>query len=198
MNHIKLECFMDGGPSPSVYYADKLQSAFREVCLAYNGKRRVRRSELEPLWNFAETMATARLFGVDRRVYSDIDNHVSRMGRASLLTLSLQSFLTPALSDYMRALRGNKVFVKDAVLFYVRLTATYEWMSDNYAYLQGMQHNVGLLSDLMSQFEQVVEENHRIMLQLADCHTDVRVFWRLVLSRVDRRFIDCRYTELAG
>ena len=196
MNYIQVECFKAGGPPPSAYYADRLRAAFREVCVSYRGRRKLRRSELEPLWHFAETLATARLFGVSRELYDKIDGYVERMGRLQLLKLALRSFLTPALGDYMQALRGGKVAVKDAVLFYVRLTATYDWMEDNQAALHVWVDRD--LDDLMRKFEQVVDENHQILLQLADHQSEIRVFWRSVLARVDRRFISREYMELAG
>lgn len=193
MNHIRCEQFQTGGPAPSVYYAERLKTAFREICSLYRGRRKVRLVELEPLWHFVETMASARLFGANRRLYDQIDRQIDRMNRLVLIKLALKCFLTPGLDDYLSALQAGQVTPRDAAIFYLRIRATYDWMEDN-IYIRDSR--VADLDVLMHRFQQLVNRNHGIIVELASTMPDIRSFWRRVVSKADSRFLTVDYVSL--
>ncbi len=186
MDFIKCDHLRDGGPAPSVYYAIHLRASFREVCSFCSRRSRARASELEPLWHFVETIAMARLFGVDRRLYDQIDRQITRMNRTRLVELALRSFLTPSLGEYMKALGDGAVTSRDAVMFYLRIRATYDWMLDNTVVRDCLAPE---LDELLIKLKQIVDEHRRLLVNLVQTHPDIRVFWREIVRRTDQSFL---------
>lgn len=193
MHYLCCEQFTDGGPAPAVYYAARLKEAFREVCAFYKGRQRVQLTELEPLWHFVETMAMARLFGVSRPLYDQIDRQIAKMNRGMLVKLALQCFLTPSLEQYLEALRSGAVLPHDAVMLYLRLRATMDWMEDN-TFL--VEHPVDGLDTLLLRFRQVIDENQKTLHALSRKQPEIRALWHTIVAYADRRFLTPEYTNL--
>jgi hypothetical protein len=171
-------------------------TAYREICAFHRGRRKFRVSELEPLWHFVETLATARLFGVNRYLYDQVDAQVSLMNRGQLIRLALKCFLTPSLEIYLEALRRGSVCAHDAVMFYVRVRATLDWMEDNLILVDRSPDDG--LAEMLTRFRWVVNENLNILRDLAQRLPEIRSFMRSVLARANKRFLTPNYVVLTA
>ncbi len=195
--NLRCDQFRDGGPSPSVYYSGQLVTAYRDVCAAYRGcagvRTKLHRSALEPIWHLVETMAVSRLFGAPRKLYDAIDRKIEEMDRTVLIRLALKSFLSADLDLYLRALADGSVTSRDAVLFYLRTQAAYDWISDC---ATAADHSWGEVFQLLDRLRDFVETHRQALLQMSKRCPEVRSLWRTIIQRADSRFITPDYTAL--
>ena len=192
MTHLRCTPFEIGSLAPAIYYAEQLKTAFREVCFAYQPRQHVSLADLEPLWHLVETLATARLFGVHRPLYDQVDKQVSKMNRGMLIKLALRCFLTPSLRLYLRALCSGHVPAQEAVLLHLHLLATRDWMSDNTILVE--QPTAGL-DELLEHFRAVVDAHSVALSQLSKQQPELRALWRSIISRANRAFLTPDYTD---
>lgn len=186
MQYIKCPQFMIGGPSPANWYADRLSEAYREICQFYKEPAGINKYRLEPLWHFCETVAMTRMFSGNRKFYDFIDKKIDRMGRSSLIKLALRAFLTPALTQYLQALRSGGVFASDAVMFYLRLRVTLEWMEDNTVIIE---RYVSELDTLMNKFRSIAVDNGKLLSFHAKYNPGIKKMWQEIVKKADPRFV---------
>lgn len=182
-----------GDTTPSAAYAEQLREALASLC-HYRGRFVLRADALEPFWHFVETMAVSRMFGIDTRLYDKVDRFVTCMGRSSLISLALRSFLSVPVEDYFDALMRGEVDYIDAAKCYFGLAATCDWIEDNRA--SDVRVDTAL-DETIRIFSAIVDKYHDLIAKVAANVYEVRHFWRVTLERCDDRFVSKRYKDIA-
>lgn len=145
--------------------------------------------ELAPVWDFLEALALARIFGIDKDLYEEVDRRIDTVGAASLILMSLMSFDIDSLGVYF----DRPDSPKSMLLSYFRMLTTWNWMYDNAMVcdtrVDDVLEKLDRLKELLDRYKHLLRDSILI-------YPEAKELWEQVLEAADDDFITNDYLDI--